>query len=121
MLAETGDREERHVLALAESLRKAVEQGAPDGALNQLTRAAMGAEASGNVSAAFRAWLDAQARYRAVDPIVPSAAELRREMDGRWAAYEAAVDEADGGHEVRARFETPTARVGRPLDQGTGQ
>jgi len=61
----------------------------------------MGAEASGHVAAAFRAWLDAQARYRAVDPNAPSAAELRRELDGRWAAYEAAVDEADGGDEVQ--------------------
>lgn len=96
MLAEAGDREERHVRALAESLRKAIEQGAAVERLEQLTRAAMGARASSEVTVAFRAWLDAQARYRAVDPEAPSAAGLQREMDRLWADYEAAVDEADG-------------------------
>jgi hypothetical protein len=99
VLAEAGDREERHIRALAESLRKAIEQGAPDERLNQLTRAAMGARASSEVTVAFRTWLDAQARYRAVDPEAPSAEGLRREMDRLWVAYEAAVDEADGGSE----------------------
>ena len=97
MLAEAGDREERHVRALAESLRKAIEQGASDERLNQLTRAAMGAHASSEVTVAFRAWLDSQARYRAVDSGAPAAAGLRREMDRLWADYEGAVDEADGG------------------------
>jgi hypothetical protein len=99
VLAEAGDREERHVRALADSLRKAIAQGAPDERLNQLTRAAMGARASSDVTVAFRAWLDSQARYRAVDPAAPPAEGLRREMDRLWADYEAAVDEADGGIE----------------------
>lgn len=93
-MAEAGDREECHVRALAESLRKAIEQGVPDERLNQLTRAALGARGSSTETAALSAWLDAQARYQAVDPESPSAEGLRREMDRLWIAYEAAVDAA---------------------------
>ncbi len=98
-MAEAGDREERHVRALADSLRRAIEQGAPDERLNQLTRAALGARGSSAATAAFHAWLEAQARYRAVDPESSPAEELRREMDRLWAEYEAAVDAADGDGE----------------------
>ena len=45
-VAEDDDRDERHVQAMAESLRRALVAGSPDEALEELTRAALGDEPS---------------------------------------------------------------------------
>ncbi len=45
-MADADDREERHVRALADSLRKAIEHGPRDDQLNEITRAALGVEPS---------------------------------------------------------------------------
>jgi hypothetical protein len=73
-VAEDGDREERHVRALAKSLRKAIEQVPSEEGLNQITRAAMGVQ--------------------------PTGADQSSEERGADAAEhgDIAVDEADAGH-----------------------
>ena len=82
---------------MAGSLRRALEAGDPDDQIEQLTRAALGAESSGRIVARFRAWQAAETRARGVAPGSPDADGLRQDAARLWAAYESAVDDADGG------------------------
>jgi len=102
--SDSGGREERHIEAMAGSLRRALEDGQPSTRLRQLAGAAMGDEAghlvepsSANVVELFRAWHEAQGRQRAAPDGSPEAAELLREVNQRWATYEQAVNDADLG------------------------
>jgi hypothetical protein len=102
--SDSGGREERHIEAMTESLRRALEEGQPSHGLRQLAGAAMGDEtghrvepSSASVLELFGAWHDAQGRYRAAPHGSPEAAQLLQDANQRWAAYEQAVNDADGG------------------------
>lgn len=82
---------------MAGSLRRALEAGDPDDQIEQLTRAALGAESSGRIVARFRAWQAAEIRAKGASPGSPEVDQLREDAARLWAAYESTVDEADGG------------------------
>ncbi|MGH2465564.1 MAG: hypothetical protein ACRDGI_08890 [Candidatus Limnocylindrales bacterium] len=93
--AQSTDRVERQVLALAEWLRSAMELGARNEE-EMLIHVMDAIHRSSDVIAAFRAWLGARSRYQASDPSAPDHDWLRCEMERLCAAYEAAVGEAHG-------------------------
>lgn len=82
---------------MAGSLRKALEAGDPEERVEQLTRAALGDDLSSRIVAGFRAWRAADGRARGARPGSPEAERLHQEALRLWAAYESAVNDADGG------------------------
>jgi hypothetical protein len=97
------DREERHVQAMTDSLRRALQDGTAEQHIERLAGAAMGDEAGAGarpqparIVELFRSWHEAERRYRDAPGGSPEVQELLEEVNRRWAAYEAAVNKVDG-------------------------
>jgi len=90
---------------MTDSLRRALQDGTAEQHIERLAGAAMGDEAGAGAGARplparivelFRSWHEAERRYRETPGGSPEVAELLEEVNRRWAAYEAAVNEIDG-------------------------